>query len=124
VRPRPKMALLLWSFLLLLLACWPPYYMVRPFAVTRWRLQYGVESMPAPFQRTFVTMWPLNPRVFRVGRPAAPPCKRLLPLVYGVVIAVAAACFWRPLARRGLRRFEGGAFSFFVFVQRSFNLFS
>ena len=112
---RGEMALLLWSFLYFfcLLAA---YYMVRPLR-DEMAVQYGVERMQHLFSGTFVTMVALIPAFGWVASRLA--VQRLLPLVYGVVIAV-LLLFWAAL-RGGVSQVEVAPF-FFVFVS-VFNLF-
>jgi AAA family ATP:ADP antiporter len=112
---RGEGALLLWSFLYFfcLLAA---YYMVRPVR-DEMAVQYGVESMQHLFSGTFVTMVALIPAFGWVASRLA--VQRLLPLVYGVVIAV-LLLFWAAL-RSGVSQGEVAPF-FFVFVS-VFNLF-
>ena len=112
---RGEMALLLWSFFYFfcLLAA---YYMVRPLR-DEMAVQYGVERMQHLFSGTFVTMVALIPAFGWVASRLA--VQRLLPLVYGIVIAV-LLLFWAAL-RGGASQVEVAPY-FFVFVS-VFNLF-
>jgi AAA family ATP:ADP antiporter len=112
---RGEVALLAWSFayFFCLLAA---YYMVRPVR-DEMAVQFGVERMQHLFSGTFVTMVALIPAFGWVA--SRLPVQRLLPLVYGIVIAV-LLLFWGAL-RSGLPQDEVAPY-FFVFVS-VFNLF-
>jgi AAA family ATP:ADP antiporter len=112
---REEISLLAWSFLYFfcLLAA---YYMVRPLR-DEMAVQYGVERMQHLFSGTFVTMVALIPAFGWIA--SRLPVQRLLPLVYGVVIAVLLV-FWAVLGS-GVPQMNVAPY-FFVFVS-VFNLF-
>jgi AAA family ATP:ADP antiporter len=112
---REEISLLAWSFLYFfcLLAA---YYMVRPLR-DEMAVQYGVERMQHLFSGTFVTMVALIPAFGWIA--SRLPVQRLLPLVYGVVIAVLLV-FWAALGS-GVPQMNVAPY-FFVFVS-VFNLF-
>ena len=110
-----EIRLLVWSFLYFfcLLAA---YYMIRPLR-DEMAVQYGAERLQHLFSATFLTMVALIPAFGWVA--SRLPVQRLLPLVYGVVIAVLLV-FWALLGG-GVEQVRVAPF-FFVFVS-VFNLF-
>jgi ATP:ADP antiporter, AAA family len=114
VRP-DEFRLLAWSFLYFfcLLAA---YYMIRPLR-DEMAVQYGAERLQHLFSATFLTMVALIPAFGWVA--SRLPVQRLLPLVYGLVIAVLLV-FWAILGS-GAGHVRVAPF-FFVFVS-VFNLF-
>lgn len=112
---RDEIGLLAWSFLYFfcLLAA---YYMIRPLR-DEMAVQYGAERLQHLFSATFVAMVALIPAFGWVA--SRLPVQRLLPLVYGVVIALLLA-FWVAL-NGGADAFAVAPY-FYVFVS-VFNLF-